>query len=78
MADSTVDECAYHDGSPLTLLAAESVSELNRHLKKQQVDCSRFRPNIVLSGCVPFEESSWVHLEGQAGDTGRTTAALCL
>merc|ERR1712166_348997 len=69
VADSTVDECAYHDGSPLTLLAAESVSELNRHLRKQQVECSRFRPNIVLCGCMPFEESSWVHLE-VGGRTG--------
>jgi uncharacterized protein len=51
-------EVAFSDGYPLLLVSLESWSELNRHLEVP-VPMSRFRPNVVLRGCQPFQEDEW-------------------
>jgi len=79
MANSSLDECAYHDGSPLTILAEETVTYINSRLR-QKVDIGRFRPNIVLSGCLAFEESEWTSLRvvAKQGDGAESVALRVL
>lgn len=52
----------FADGYPLLLLSAESLSALNEKLDIP-VMMNRFRPNIVVDGCAPFEEDSWKLIE---------------
>ncbi|EPS65546.1 molybdenum cofactor sulfurase, partial [Genlisea aurea] len=41
------------------LVSAESVADLNARLHHVEVDPSRFRPNLVVSGGDPYEEDRW-------------------
>jgi uncharacterized protein YcbX len=53
---------ALTDGFPILLACEASLDELNRRLQqkgKGSLPMSRFRPNIVLSGTMPFEEDHW-------------------
>ena len=52
------DQVGYADGFPFLLISEASLDELNTRLQ-QPVDMIRFRPNLVVSGCEPFEEDSW-------------------
>jgi hypothetical protein len=51
-------EVAFADGYPLLVLSLESLSELNRRLKTP-LPMLRFRPNVVLRDCQPFQEDEW-------------------
>lgn len=48
-------QVAYPDVGPVMLLSEASVDDLNSRLEKD-VTAERFRPNIVIGGCQPFEE----------------------
>lgn len=48
----------YADSSPILLISEASLQELNSRLKTP-VSMDRFRPNIVVEGCEPFEEDRW-------------------
>lgn len=64
------DKTAFSDGFPFLLISEPSLSDLNARLEKSQqksVEMRQFRPNIVVSGCQPFEEDSWKRI--QIGDT---------
>lgn len=52
------DQTAFADGFPLLLLSEASLNWLNQQLQ-QPVPMTRFRPNIVVSGCEPFAEDNW-------------------
>ncbi len=52
------DRTAFSDGFPLLLISQESLDDLNHRLSTP-VTMSRFRPNIVIKGCLPFAEDSW-------------------
>ncbi|KAM5238901.1 mitochondrial amidoxime reducing component 2 isoform 2-T2 [Ctenodactylus gundi] len=52
---------AYPDCSPLHLLSEASLADLNTRMEKK-VKVENFRPNIVVTGCGPFEEDSWDEL----------------
>ncbi|MXV15154.1 MOSC domain-containing protein [Hufsiella ginkgonis] len=52
------DKVSYADTSPVMILSEESVAELNGKLA-QPVSVHHFRPNVVVSGCLPQEEESW-------------------
>lgn len=56
-------EIAFADGYPALLISLESLSELNRRLETP-VPMNRYRPNIVVRDCRPFEEDTWQTLEG--------------
>lgn len=55
-------EVAYPDFAPVMLLSEASVKDLNTKLDKK-VTMERFRPNIIVSDCKPFEEDSWDELQ---------------
>lgn len=58
----TEAEVGFADGYPVLLVSVESLTELNRRLSVA-LPMNRFRPNIVVRDCSPFEEDSWSRLE---------------
>ncbi|XP_044530897.1 mitochondrial amidoxime-reducing component 1-like [Gracilinanus agilis] len=53
----TIDKVAYPDASPFLIISEASLADLNSRLEKK-VKANNFRPNIVISGCGVFEEST--------------------
>lgn len=49
---------SFADGFPILLISESSLADLNQRLPSA-VDMTRFRPNIVVSGCLPFAEDNW-------------------
>ena len=61
---------AYADGYPFLMLSTASLADLNARLDTP-LPIDRFRPNIVLDGCAPYEEDTLdsltiggIHFEG--------------
>ncbi len=52
------EQTRFSDGFPLLLIGEESLNELNSRLDNK-LTMRSFRPNIVVSGCVPYAEDSW-------------------
>ena len=52
------DHTGFADGYPILLASEEGLRDLNSHLETP-VPMNRFRPNIVIKGCEPFEEDTW-------------------
>jgi uncharacterized protein YcbX len=52
------DHTGFADGYPILLASEEGLHDLNSHLESP-VPMNRFRPNIVVKGCDPFEEDTW-------------------
>lgn len=55
------DHVSFADGFPLLLISAASLEDLNGRLSAP-VPMSRFRPNVVVSGCEAFAEDNWRRL----------------
>ena len=49
---------AFSDGFPLLLISQGSLDDLNSRLD-EPLPMSRFRPNLVVSGCDPYAEDGW-------------------
>lgn len=64
----------FADGYPLLLISEASLEDLNRRLE-HPITMDRFRPNIVVSGCEPFEEDTWKWFK--IGDVLFKGAKLC-
>jgi len=57
-ATNTTDQVGFADGYPFLLLSDESLADLNRRLA-EPLPMDRFRPNIVIAGCViPYYEDT--------------------
>lgn len=56
------DHVGFADGYPFLLAGEASLKHLNSRLEVP-VPMERFRPNIVVSGTVPFEEDSWKRIK---------------
>ena len=59
------DQVAFADACPFLAVGGASLGALNRRIAEGgagAVPMGRFRPNLVLSGCGPFEEDSWTRL----------------
>ena len=52
------DRTGFSDGFPLLLVSQASLDDLNCRLETP-VSMTRFRPNIVVSGCEAFAEDDW-------------------
>jgi MOSC domain-containing protein len=52
------DHTGFADGYPILLTSEEGLQDLNSRLEAP-VPMNRFRPNIVVKGCGPFEEDTW-------------------
>jgi hypothetical protein len=48
----------FADAFPFLLISEASLSDLNARLERP-VPMNRFRPNLVVRGCKPFEEDEW-------------------
>lgn len=55
------DVVSYADECPLLLISEASLSDLNERLEDPIV-MQRFRPNLVVKGCAPFEEDTWTQI----------------
>jgi len=56
------DQVGFADGFPFLLISQASLDDLNQRLEQKgepAVPMHRFRPNLVISGCTPYEEDSW-------------------
>jgi len=59
------DNTAYADLAPYMAFSSASLDELHEHLQPddaEKVSSRNFRPNIVISGCPPFDEDRWSQL----------------
>jgi uncharacterized protein len=54
---------AFSDGYPVLVLSQASLDDLNTRLPAP-LPMDRFRPNVVLQGCVPYAEDSLQELAG--------------
>lgn len=61
------DRTAFSDGFPLLLIAEASLAALNQDLA-MALPMTRFRPNLVVSGCSAYAEDSWREIT--IGDIG--------
>jgi uncharacterized protein YcbX len=52
---------AFGDAFPFLITTIASISDLNTRLQVP-VPMDRFRPNIVITGCGPYEEDTWPHI----------------
>lgn len=52
------DEVGFADGYPFLLISEASLADLNSRLETS-VSMDRFRPNLVISNSIPFEEDTW-------------------
>jgi len=51
----------FSDGFPLLIISQASLDDLNKRLDTP-VSMTRFRPNIVVSGCEAYAEDEWKHI----------------
>ncbi|HEY3312623.1 MAG TPA: MOSC N-terminal beta barrel domain-containing protein [Anaerolineales bacterium] len=52
------DHVGFADGFPLLIISQESLEDLNSRMEKP-IPMNRFRPNLVVSGVLPFAEDTW-------------------
>ena len=52
------DNVAFSDGFPLLIISENSLASLNREMQLN-LPMTRFRPNLVISGCPAYAEDSW-------------------
>ena len=55
------DQVGFADSFPFLLVSQASLDDLGERLGRA-VPVNRFRPNLVLEGCGPFEEDEWSRL----------------
>ncbi len=58
ISDSDTDQTGFADGYPLLILSKASMDDLNERLDFP-IEISRFRPNIVVDDCLPYDEDRW-------------------
>lgn len=52
------DQVSFADGFPFLLISQASLDDLNARMSKP-ITIERFRPNLVVTGCEPYEEDRW-------------------
>jgi uncharacterized protein YcbX len=59
------DVVSFADAHPFLIISQASIDDLNDRLVAQHRDAvpmDRFRPNLVVDGCAPYEEDQWTRL----------------
>ena len=56
------DHTGFADGYPILIISEESLQDLNSRLDSP-LPMNRFRPNIVVKDCKPFEEDTWKRIK---------------
>ncbi len=72
---------SFADGYPYLLIGQASLDDLNQRLPidSQSIEMLRFRPNIIVSGSLPYEEDSWHHFQiGDLNFYGVKPCARCV
>ena len=62
LSDKGDDIASFSDGFPNLVISEASLNDLNNRVDID-LTMNRFRPNIVLSGCVPYEEDRLGHFK---------------
>lgn len=71
------DLVSFADGYPLLAISQASLDDLNTRLSKP-VSMRRFRPNIVVDGCLAYEEDGWRRIRvGETRFEGVTNCSRC-
>ena len=68
------DHTGFADGYPILLTSEEGLLDLNSRLESP-VPMNRFRPNLVVKGCTPFEEDTWNRI--RVGDVELVVVKPC-
>jgi uncharacterized protein YcbX len=72
------DHTSLSDGYPVLIIGQSSLNDLNSRLVAP-VPINRFRPNMVISGSLPFEEDQWHHFTiGNLAFEGVKPCARCV
>jgi uncharacterized protein len=51
---------SFSDAYPFLIISQASLDDINNRIT-EQLPMNRFRPNIVVTGSMPFEEDEWAH-----------------
>lgn len=57
-ATNSENQLGFADGFPFLLISENSLSDLCKRIGRR-LRMNRFRPNLVVSNCEPYEEDSW-------------------
>ena len=69
---------SFADGYPYLLIGQASLDDLNQRLP-QAIGMERFRPNIVVSGSLPYDEDAWQEFRiGEVDFYGVKPCARCV
>ncbi|MEM7344248.1 MAG: MOSC N-terminal beta barrel domain-containing protein [Chloroflexota bacterium] len=68
------DQVSFADGYPFLLISEASLADLNKRLSTP-LPMNRFRPNIVVTECLPFAEDYWEQIK--LGDVGFDVVKAC-
>jgi uncharacterized protein YcbX len=68
------DRTGFADGYPILMTSEEGLQDLNSRLETP-LPMNRFRPNVVVQGCAPFEEDSWNRIK--VGDVEMAVVKPC-
>ncbi len=72
------DAVSFADGYPYLLIGQASLNDLNQRLPAP-VTIQRFRPSVVVSGSLPYEEDSWAQFSmGRLNFVGVKPCARCV
>lgn len=55
---SESNKTGFADGYPFLIISQESLDDLNSRMEIK-IPMNRFRPNIVVEGCEPYDEDNW-------------------
>jgi uncharacterized protein YcbX len=69
-------QTAFADGFPLLLLSEESVTEFkSHHPEPEKVRPKTFRANVIIKGCIPYQEESFLKI--RIGNVEFVVTARC-